>query len=83
MLHWKPDIAIFQGAFLSPTPPLRQKVAQAGKYELKFLIGRLIMGGALVAAVTWLTLNGKLASETTIMTLMATLGLIMRGKGQN
>ena len=61
----------------------RQKVAQAGKYELQFLIGRLIMGGALVGAVTWLTLVGKLATETTIVTLMATLGFIMWGKGQN
>jgi len=61
----------------------KQKVAQAGKYELQFLIGRLVMGGALIFSVTWLTLTGHLATETTIVTLMATLGFIMWGKGQN
>lgn len=59
----------------------KQKLMLRGKYEIQFLIARLIVGGALIGSVTWLTINGNLATETTIVTLMATLGFIMWGKG--
>ncbi|MBU1092793.1 hypothetical protein KJ836_03970 [Patescibacteria group bacterium] len=45
----------------------KQKLAQAGKYELQFLINQVIMGAALFGAVTYLKMVGKIATETTIV----------------
>ena len=59
----------------------KQKVMLKGRYELQFLIARAVIGVILIGTVATLTIYGHLATETTIVTLMATLGFIMWGKG--
>jgi len=61
----------------------KQKLMLKGKFEIQFLVARLVIGAGLISTVTWLTLTGNLATETTIVTLMATLGFIMWGKGNS
>ncbi|MCX5841975.1 MAG: hypothetical protein NTY16_11120, partial [Deltaproteobacteria bacterium] len=43
----------------------KQKLMLRGKYEVQFLLARLGIGVALIGSVTWLTINGHLATETT------------------
>jgi len=49
------------------------------KHNFHFLIARVFVGLVLVGAVTILTVYGKIATETTIVTMMVTLGFIIWG----
>jgi uncharacterized Tic20 family protein len=49
------------------------------RFNLYFLIARVFIGLALVGAVTTLTVHGKIETETTIVMMMVTLGVIIWG----
>ena len=56
-----------------------KEMENKAKFNLQFLIARVIIGVVLVAAVTSLTVAGKIETETTIVTMMVTLGFIIWG----
>ena len=58
----------------------KSKIELNERYALRFLWARLGVCLALIIAVTVLTVAGRIATETTIVTLMATLGIIIWGK---
>ena len=55
------------------------KLASSERFNHKFLIARVILGVLLMGGVVALTLMGKIATETTIVTLMVTLAVIIWG----
>ena len=52
------------------------------KFSINFLWARVGVGILLIAAFIILAITGKIATETTIVALMATLGIIIWGKSE-